>query len=330
MVFLRMFVYLVPILFLCTVACAQENNRNLSNEIDAIIDTVQTDAGSDFVVEITEGVDPRYESVIQRLIKDGWEESYVRELFADSRTVYIPKMVAIKPRKKVNKSNWYSWVNTEESSQACIEFINTYDSLLTAVKNQYGVDKEVIAALLRCETKHGTITGDYHVLSVYASLVLMQESWAMADNKKNARTQMKAEGKSSKQINNEIAYIKKRAKKRGDWAYKELKNLLRIHKAGQWDVRDLYGSWAGAFGWAQFLPSSYRRLAADGNGDGKIDLYSPYDAIHSVANYLKRGGYRSGSAKYTKKALKSYNPSSAYANSIYNLSVRVKNDLKKS
>ncbi|MGE3801637.1 MAG: lytic murein transglycosylase [Candidatus Kapaibacterium sp.] len=327
MILLRMFAYLLPILFCCSIACAQENDRNLSNGISAVIDTVHTTAGSDFVVERTEGVDPRYETVIKRLVKDGWDEAYVREIFSDSRTVYIPKMVAVKPRKKVDQSNWYTWVNTEESSKACIAFIKRHDSLLNAVEKQYGVDKETIAALLRCETKHGTVTGDYHVLSVYASMTLMSEAWAISDNSKNAREIMKEGGKTNKQINDEIAWIKSRSKKRGDWAYKELDHLLKIHKAGKWDVRDLYGSWAGAFGWAQFLPSSYRRLAADGNGDGKIDLYSPSDAIHSVANYLSKGGYRSGNADKIKKALKSYNPSSAYANSIYALSVRVQKDM---
>ncbi|MCB9216497.1 MAG: lytic murein transglycosylase [Ignavibacteria bacterium] len=322
-----MFAYLLPILFFCSIACAQEDGRNLSNQIAAVIDTVHTTAGSDFVVERTEGVDPRYETVIKRLVKDGWDEAYVREIFSDSRTVYIPKMVTVKPRKKVDQSNWYTWVNTEESSKACIDFIKRHDSLLNAVEKQYGVDKETIAALLRCETKHGTVTGDYHVLSVYASMTLMSEAWAISDNSKNAREIMKEGGKTNKQINDEIAWIKSRSKKRGNWAYKELDHLLKIHKAGKWDVRDLYGSWAGAFGWAQFLPSSYRRLATDGNGDGKIDLYSPSDAIHSVANYLSKGGYRSGNATKIKKALKSYNPSSAYANSIYALSVRVQKDM---
>lgn len=330
MKFLRMVLFLIPILFVCGIACAQSTDGADNNRIDAIIDTVNTNAGSDFVVERTPGtVDPRFEPVIKRLVKEkGWDEDYVRELFLDDRTVYIPKMVVVKPRKKVNSSDWYTWVNTSESSDACVDFIHKYDSLLTAVEKQYGVDKETIAALLRCETRHGTVTGDYHVMSVYASMALMSETWAIADNVENATRQMTEEGKSSKDIRDEIAWIKSRSSKRGGWAFKELDNLLQIHKSGKWDVRDLNGSWAGAFGWAQFLPSSYRRLAVDGNGDNKIDLYCAADAVHSVANYLKRGGYRSGSQSRIKKALKSYNPSSAYANSIYDLSVRVRKDLK--
>lgn len=329
MMFIRMIFFVIPILFFVAAACAQEGSQNSATRINAVIDTVRTTAGSDFVVERTEGVDPRYESVIKRLVKEhGWNEEYLREIFADSRTVFIPKMVVVKPRKKVNSSDWYTWVNTGESSKACVDFIGLYDSILTAVEKQYGVDKETIAALLRCETRHGTVTGDYHVLSVYASMALMPETWAVADNVENATRQMKAEGKTSRQISDEVAWIRSRSTKRGNWAFNELNHLLKIHQSDRWDVRDLYGSWAGAFGWSQFLPSSYRRLAVDGNGDGKIDLYSPADAIHSVANYLSKGGYRSGNAARIKKALKSYNPSNDYANSIYGLSVRVSKELK--
>lgn len=323
---------LLPLLLVTHVACAQEpdglENEEVGRTINATVDTIRTEAGSDFAVERTEGIDPRYESIINKLIAEGeWEEQFIRDLFADPQTVYIPKMVAVKPRKKVNKSDWYSWVNTEESSQACINFIGAYDSLLNAAETKYGVEKETIASLLRVETKHGTVTGDYHVLSVYASLALMPEPWAMGDNVEYAARVMKEQGKSRKAINKEIAYIKNRSKKRGGWAYKELKHCLRIHKSGTLDVRSLYGSWAGAFGWAQFLPSSYRRVAIDGNGDGTIDLYHPADAIHSVARYLNKGGYRAGNKAKIKKALKSYNPSNAYANSIYSLYVRVKGDL---
>ena len=163
-------------------------------------------------------------------------------------------MVAVKPRKKTNKSDWYSWVNTPESSQACISFIDQYDSILGAAEAKYGVEKETVASLLRVETKHGTITGDYHVLSVYASLALMPEPWAIGDNVEYAARVMKEEGKSRSKINSEIKYIKNRSVKRGGWAYRELKHCLRIHKSGTLDVRSLYGSWAGAFGMGTVPP----------------------------------------------------------------------------
>ena len=280
MMFIRMTAYVIPILFFCAVACAQNNGRDLSNKIHAVIDTVHSNVGSDFVVERTEGVDPRFETIVDRLVKeDGWDEAFVRQLFEDSGTVFIPKLIVVKPRRKVN---------TGESSKACVDFIGLYDSILTVVEKQYGVDKETIAALLRCETRHGTVTGNYHVLSVYASMTLMGEPWAIADNVEKATIQMKDEGKSDKEIATEISWIKSRSKKRSAWAYKELSNLLKIQKSGKWDVRNLYGSWAGAFGWTQFLPSSYLRLAVDGDGDGKIDLYNARTAIAPVIRQKSR------------------------------------------
>ncbi len=60
------------------------------------------------------------------------------------------------------------------------------------------------------------------------------------------------------------------------------------------DPLDLKGSFAGAMGYGQFMPSSYRQYAVDFNGDGHINLWDPEDAIGSVANYFKQHGWVSG------------------------------------
>ncbi len=312
-------------------ACGQEHDfAHLQNEsigiaVDADIDTIATKAGSDFVVERTDGVDPRYEALIRKIVAEGeFTEEFVRPLFADNNTVYIPKMVAIRPRlKKKTYSGSYAWVNTTESAEKCVDFLTTHREIFDEVERKYKVDRETIAALLRVETQHGTITGDYHVLSCYASLALMPEKWAIADNVAEAERAFKEAGKGNSATKKETSRIRKRSVSRGGWAYKQLKHVLRIHKSGTLDVRPLYGSWAGAFGWPQFIPSSYRSLAVDGNGDGTIDLYHAADAIHSVGYYLSQSGYRSGKKSRIIKSLKRYNNSSAYANSIYALSRRV-------
>src|SRR5688500_7879301 len=99
MVILRMSIYTRTSLLFCTVACGQERTAEAptlrpegTTPIDAVIDTIKTTAGSPFVVERTEGIDPRYEPVIMRLVRDGFEEPFVRDLFEDDHTVYIPKM----------------------------------------------------------------------------------------------------------------------------------------------------------------------------------------------------------------------------------------------
>lgn len=77
----------------------------------------------------------------------------------------------------------------------------------------------------------------------------------------------------------------------------ELFALLRLIQAGDLSGKDLTGSWAGAFGHTQFMPSTYARIAVDGDGDGRRDLVgSVPDALASTANYLKRAGWRSGQA----------------------------------
>ena len=96
--------------------------------------------------------------------------------------------------------------------------------------------------------------------------------------------------------------IESRAVKKAKWAVNELKSLAKIYKKGQMDILNIRGSWAGAFGLTQFLPSSYLRCAVDGNGDKKIDLYNVDDAIYSVANYLSLAGW-SNNPKDQRKAV---------------------------
>jgi lytic murein transglycosylase len=75
----------------------------------------------------------------------------------------------------------------------------------------------------------------------------------------------------------------------------ELTAALKLVDRGDLELKKLYGSWAGAFGQTQFIPTTYQRLAVDFDGDGKRDLVgSAADALGSTANYLKRAGWRTG------------------------------------
>ncbi len=75
----------------------------------------------------------------------------------------------------------------------------------------------------------------------------------------------------------------------------ELVSTLRIIERGDLDADDLKGSWAGAFGHTQFIPSTYLRLAVDGDGDGRRDLVNSIpDALHSTANFMAKAGWRTG------------------------------------
>lgn len=288
-----------------------------------------TEALPSSAATVTSRIDSHFEPVIRRLVSDGWPEAWVRAKFADTRTEYIPKLWVINARKKSSgvassSSSAYAWVNTKESAIACSTFIETYRNEMESAEKKYGVEKETIAALLRCETRHGQVTGKYHVFSVFASTALMPVQEYVDQNIARAREVMKERGADSVAIEAEVEWIRARAVKRGNWAYNELVNLLKIERHGHIDGMSLYGSWAGAFGWSQFLPSSYLSRAVDGDGDGRLDLFSPADAIHSVANYLRDAGYRSGSNSSKRKAIFNYNNSTPYVNSILGLAERVR------
>jgi membrane-bound lytic murein transglycosylase B len=292
------------------------------------MDTVRTAAGSSFIVEHVAGIDPRFEPVIQKLIQDGWPEDEVRAKFADPRTAYIPRLVRVTIRKpstgSSSSSSAYAWVNTTASADACRAFLDRYAPIFEEAKAKYGVDPELIAALLRCETQLGRVTGDYHVFSVYATMALMDQPGVLGDNITQAEQALQAEPADSDRTHSELDRIRTRSASKANWAYKELIALMQMDCGKQVDAMDLRGSWAGAFGWSQFLPSSFLRNAVDGDGDNRIDLFSPADAIFSVANYLSNAGYRSSDRTRVSKALWSYNNSSAYVESIMGLADRLR------
>lgn len=298
-------------------------------EEEIAIDTITTVAGSTFVVEKSSGIDKRFEPVMQRLIKAGWSEDFVAQRFKDKRMVFIPKMTLVKARSGSTGSTGssaYAWMDTRESADACKEFLAKYREIMDQAEERYGVDRETIAALMRCETRHGAVTGDYHVFSVYASMALMTEPRFLNESLEKAEETMKGRKAGKAKTDAELEWIRARAQSRSKWAYKELVNLLKIDREGHAEAMSLYGSWAGAFGWSQFLPSSYLRRAVDGNGDNKIDLFDPHDAINSVANYLSKSGYKIGNDGSRRKAIRSYNNSTAYVNSIIDLSERVRKE----
>lgn len=258
------------------------------------------------------------EQAAQKAVSKGVDSTFLAEVVASSQASFVKKTV------RINVTNYaytpdYSGHYNSKAVKKVKAFLKEHDSLLTAVEKKHKVDKEVVASILWIESRCGKITGKYHVPSVYLSLVLadepeyVQQSYdkVVSDNTFNKR-----------QKDSVKKLIEKRAKRKSKWAIKELKALEEINGRGIMDVNALNGSWAGAFGYPQFLPSSYNRLAVDGNGDGLIDLYSFEDASHSIANYLRKNGW-STSKKKQRKAVHSYNNSDAYVNAVFTLAQKV-------
>lgn len=127
--------------------------------------------------------------------------------------------------------------------------------LLAAVERRYGIQSRYLVAFWGLETNYGTFMGDIPTVAALATL----------------------------------AYDTRRP----DFFRGQLLDALRILERGQLTTADLVGSWAGAMGHMQFIPSTWLAHAVDGDGDGRIDLRGSLpDALHSAANYLRQAGWR--------------------------------------
>ncbi len=144
-------------------------------------------------------------------------------------------------------------------------------------------------------------------LSVYRKPLLRRR------NKTNQRIR-----KSQKQVKRnssieEVAlYLNKIFEKKKNWGYKQIRSLLIMAYEDSVNTHRLQGSWAGAFGYCQFIPSSFLIWARDGNNDGKINLYHLEDALASTANYLNKVGFVAGNKRLIRRAIHRYNHEHIY------------------
>jgi lytic murein transglycosylase len=138
-----------------------------------------------------------------------------------------------------------------------LKMMKVHQQILRDVEKVYGVGRFVLAALWGVESDYGKEMGQFFLPHALSNVVCA--------GRKSA-------------------------------AFKaELVQALRIAAAGDVKLADLKGSWAGAFGQTQFIPSTYRRLAVDFDGDGRRDtIHSVPDTLASAANFLKKAGWQSG------------------------------------
>ncbi len=134
-------------------------------------------------------------------------------------------------------------------------FYEKNSRLIDSVVKEFNVERELLLALMGIETNFGTYVGKMDILSSLATLSF--------------------------------------DKRRSDFFTNELLILLRLIENKQIDYKTLYGSWAGAFGYFQFMPSTMKNYAIDHDGNGYIDLKNNNDAYASASNYLNQIGWKS-------------------------------------
>jgi membrane-bound lytic murein transglycosylase B len=193
------------------------------------------------------------------------------------------------------------------------DFVPQHRAVFGRAHAKYGVDPLVIASLLYIESRFGHNLGHFHVASVFVDLLQADRPAMIAHLGRTAPT---FRARITPAIRRDIA---RRAKKKAKWAMGELEALAKLHARDPGLVKRLRGSFAGAVGWPQFLPSSLLTYAHSARPNATPDLTTADDAITSVAYYLHRSGWRENVPSTHERALLKYNQSRDYARAILKL-----------
>ena len=233
---------------------------------------------------------PRAISVMNALVNQhGFKRSYLNNLFSNVK-VQKSALRAFTPRHKqkrrkdtrtaAQKAKTKKYYNTygpwERYSRLVVSqkrvnqgvaYIKKHQKTFNKVEKKYGVPKEYIAAILGIETAFGQNVGKYPVFDTLSTL-------AFEKNRRN------------KFFKNELI------------------KFIQLSKTENFNPKNVKGSYAGAIGLVQFMPSNYKPYGVDFNRDGRITLQQPEDAIASVANYFVKNGWRKGEPVATRVSYK--------------------------
>jgi len=188
---------------------------------------------------------------------ESFNEKELLSIFAHAE--YKQKIIDAITRPAERVLNWSQYQDiflTERRVEGGVAFMRENSEALATAEEKYGVPPVIVSAIIGVETMYGRITGGYRVLDALTTLAF--------DYPPRAR-----------------------------FFRGELEHFILLAREEKQMITDLTGSYAGAMGLGQFIPSSYRAYAVDFDGDGFRDIWNnPTDAIGSVANYLARHGWR--------------------------------------
>ena len=198
------------------------------------------------------------EKVIDELVtKHGFERAYVLEVLKDAKKRRTALNSVAKPAEKTK--TWDDYRAIFLKNKRIVDgkkFIKKNIDTLERAEKEFGVPKEIITAILGVETNFGNNMGGYRVIDSLTTLGFDDP-------------------------------------RRSKFFRSELIQLFLLTRENNLDILKIKGSYAGAMGYSQFISSSYRAYAIDYDGDGYVDLFNSIDdAIGSIANYLKRHGWK--------------------------------------
>ena len=241
-----------------------------------------------------------------KLVADGYNPDTIKGLFNNPKLSFNANDVSLFFVHSESRLNYNQYLRPSIILMAK-KYMEVHLSDLEAAEKRYGVDKEIVTAIILIETNLGTLLGKSPVFSTLATMASLAEPQL----KEKLWRRIPAKRRLTRK-----RYDKKVSQK-AEWAYNELKAFINYTSLEKIDPYSIYGSYAGAMGIAQFMPSNIMPLGRDGDNDGRVDLFNHADAIASIANYLKHYGWHSGiNAKDAYKVVFKYNHSKPYVKTI--------------
>lgn len=203
------------------------------------------------------------QALVDELVEQGIPEQWLDETLAQAS--YTQSVLDAMEGAAERRLQWHEYraiFMTEQRIQEGADFMQAHSETLARAESTYGVPAEIITAIIGVETYYGRHKGQHRVLDSLATLAFHHPV-------------------------------------RGPFFRGELAAFLRIAYEQHVDPAELRGSYAGAMGYPQFIPTSYQAYAVDFDDDGIRDLWeNPVDAIGSVANYFAEHGWKPGADIY--------------------------------
>jgi len=204
--------------------------------------------------------------LIDELIQEhGFDEQYVLNIFGNTK--YLPQLIESISKPAERTKTWPEYRNifvTKKRIAAGVLFAKQHEEIIDRAAREMGVPRKILLGILGVETYFGRIQGSYKVMD---SLYTLATGYPP----------------------------------RAKFFRSELINFFYLSREENLPILDIKGSYAGAMGASQFISSSYRNYAVDGNNDGKIDLFNSWDdVLISIGNYLKQNGWDSSEEIYSR------------------------------
>ncbi len=257
--------------------------------------------------------------LIERLIADGFEEQAVRTIFSRPEVKFEPsamtsKLESLLKRRTVKPQGVLKGFLRSQVIADARSYMQENQEILENIHRRYCVPQEIVVAILLVETLLGKNVGENCAFNILASMALYTDLEAIRPYLPPKLLTLK---------NEDLA--RSRCQQKANWAYEELKALIDYAVKSGIDPVKIPASIYGAIGLCQFMPSNIVSYGVDADHDGRIDLFSTPDALHSIANYLRGHGWKCKmNRKSQHQVIFAYNHSPVYVNTVLAVAEKLK------